>query len=86
MNMGAVAGAAPASVCAALRVLTDAQNATKTDIKKERCSVPPCFRLWLPAVILPGGLQTKQKTAQKKAAKLPQNATRKKAETAEKVG
>lgn len=60
-------------------------------------SVPPCFRLWLPVVISPRGLQTKQKAAQKKAAKLPQNATRKgrngtkshtkkDRETAEKVG
>lgn len=74
---GRGSGAAPASVCAALRVLTDAQNATKTDIKKERCSVPPCFRLWLPVVILPGGPANKAKNSTKKAAKLPQNATRK---------
>ena len=82
---GRGSGAAPASVCAALRVLTDAQNATKTDIKKSAA-------LSLPASgsgcrgDLARRPANKAKNSTKKAAKLPQNATRKKAETAEKVG
>lgn len=81
---GRGSGAAPASVCAALRVLTDAQNATKTDIKKERCSVPPCFRLWLPVVILPGGPANKAKNSTKKGGETAVKCHQKRLETAKK--
>lgn len=77
-------GTAPASVCADLRVLTDAQNATKTDIK--RALLCPSL---LPAPAARGDLARRAcKQSKKQHKKRRRNCCKchqKKAETAQKV-